>query len=112
MNISYEGIGAQVVTFPMGTCKAGQVCKIGTTGSVDKCSVGDKFCGVMLAGEADMAAVQVEGFIRIGYAGSKPSCGYVNLAADGSGKVIVDSDGREYLVVAVNTADMSVIIKL
>ncbi len=112
MNISYEGIGALVVTFPGGTCRTGQVCKIGIAGGADKCSSGDKFCGVMLAGEGGVSTVQVEGFVQVGYSGTKPSLGYTALAADGTGKVAANANGREYLVVEVDTEEMTAIIKL
>ena len=89
MNISYEGIGELVVTFPIGSGEVGKVCKVGQTGAADKCGIGDAFCGVLLSKESGRAAVQVEGFARVGYSGSKPAHGYVKLAADG--KVTVES---------------------
>ena len=112
MNISYEGIDSMVVTFPIGTCQVGQVCKVGITGGADMCDSGDKFCGVMLSAKTGMAAVQVEGFVRVGYSGSKLAHGYVALAADGNGKVVANSNGREYLVAEVDTQTMTAIIKL
>lgn len=112
MNISYEGIDAVVVTVPVGNCAIGQVCKIGTSGYADQCASGDKFCGVTIHKEPNIATVQVEGFVRVGYSGNKPSCGYVNLVADGNGKVMANSNGREYLVVQVDTKSSTVIIKL
>ena len=112
MNISSEGIGSLVVTFPIGTAKIGHVCKLGSMGTAHECASGDKFCGVLLATETGMAAVQVEGFVRVGYAGSKLSNGYVALTADGTGKVVANSNGREYLVVEVDTQTMTAIIKL
>ena len=112
MNISYEGIGELVVTFPIGSGEVGKVCKVGQTGAADKCGIGDAFCGVLLSKESGRAAVQVEGFARVGYSGSKPAHGYVKLAADGTGKVVVNENGREYLVVESNPSDMTVTIKL
>ena len=112
MNISYEGIGALVVTVPVGTCTIGQVCKIGSNGYADDCGSGEKFCGIVLHKEPNMATVQLEGFVRVGYSGSKLSYGYVNLTADGNGKVVANSNGREYLVVHVDAQNMTAVIKL
>lgn len=112
MKYSYEGIGSLVVTFPAGTASEGQVCKIGQQGRADRCAANEDFCGVVLAEENGMAAVQLEGFAAVTYSGTKPTLGYVSLVADGNGRVLRDESGKEYLVAAVNTAEMKAVIKL
>lgn len=112
MNISYEGIGELVVTVPAGTCKEGQICKIGLQGKADICPANDKFCGLVLAVENGMAAVQVGGFVTVGFSGTKPLPGYVTLAGDGAGNVTQNSAGREYLVVYSSQETMTATIKL
>lgn len=111
MNISYEGIGYLAVTMPAADCAADAVCTVSADGAA-ACDAGEKFCGVAVAVENGMAAVQVEGFVKLGYSGTAPSVGYVSLAADGSGKVAVDPAGNSYLVVAVDTAGQQVVFKL
>jgi hypothetical protein len=112
MNISYEGIGELVVTVPVALCQEGHICRINTDGRAEECDAGEKFCGLVLAEENGTAAVQLEGFIKVGYSGSRPMPGYVTLAGDGNGKVMTSNTGREYLVVASNQDQMEVIIKL
>ena len=112
MSISYEGIGERMVTLPVGTGQDGQVCKVGPYGAADLCANGEKFAGVVVKRDKGMSLVQLEGFVRVGYSGSKPNCGYVSLTSDGSGKVLVNSNGREYLVVQVDASTMTAIIKL
>ena len=111
MNISYEGIGRLTVTMPADNCVAGDVCIITAAGAA-ACSLGGKFCGVVEAVENGMAAVQVEGFVKAKYAGTAPSVGYANLAATGNGGVSANANGDSYLVVAVDTANKQVVIKL
>ena len=112
MNISYEGIGALVVSIPAGNCEAGKVCKVNGVGKADKCAANDKFCGVVLAVEQGMAAVQMEGFVTVGYTGSMPAYGFNTLAADGNGKVMLHSAGREHMVVGINQSEMKITMKL
>lgn len=111
MKISYEGIGYLAVTMPAGNCGPGTVCTVGTDSALN-CPAGTKFCGMVVAVENGMAAVQVDGFVKLGYSGPAPKVGYVDLAADGSGKVAVDPAGNNYLVVDVDTANKQLVMKL
>lgn len=112
MNISFEGIGYLAVTFPAAEDAAGQVCELNADGGVKACSDGNSFIGVMEFVRDGRAAVQVEGFAEVSYTGTNLSLGYTKLTGNGSGGVQLDSDGREYLVVQVNTADKTAVIKL
>lgn len=112
MNISYEGIGHLAVTMPAGECAVGQVCAMGDDGKAAAGAVGGKFCGVVEAVENGMAAVQVAGFVTLGYTDTAPTTGYTTLACDGNGTVAVNSAGNSYLVVAVDTANNLVTFKL
>ena len=112
MNVSYEQIGHLSVTIPAGTCQAGQVCKVGTDGKAASCSAGDRFCGVAEVIRGDYAGVQIHGFAGVSYTGTAPTLGYVNLSANGSGGVKVDSSGVSYLVLEVDTAAKTVTIEL
>lgn len=112
MNISYEQIGHVGVTFPAEGCAAGQVCKMGTAGKVAPCTAGDKFCGVVETVHGSQAGVQLHGFAKVSYTGTAPDMGYTNLSGDGSGGVKVDTAGKSYLVVQVDTAAMTAVIEL
>ena len=48
------------------------------------------------------------GYVELHYTGAAPTVGYAALAADGSGGVKVLEDGREYLVVSVDTEAQTV----
>ena len=110
MNVSFEEIGRLAVTFAHSGVSAGQVCKVAGNGTVAPCADGDKFCGVVEGVRGGHAAVQVAGFVSVGYSGAV-GLGYVNLCANGSGGVKAGT-GREYLVVSVDDAAKTAIIKL
>ena len=112
MNVSYEGVGYLAATFPAGSCVAGQLCKLGTLGMSDKCSEGEAFCGMVEAVEHQRAAVQIEGFVEVSYTGTAPARGYTKLSSNGKGGVKVDSNGKEYLVAEINTAETKITMKL
>ena len=112
MKESYEGIGHLAVTVRANACQAGQVCKFNTQGYVEKCSAGDVFCGVVEAVDRGYAAMQVEGFVTLPYTGTAPGCGLKTLAANGTGGIQVNANGKEFLVVAVDAAKSQATIKL
>lgn len=111
MNISYEGIGHMAVTFPAGSCAAGQVCKLDSSGCA-ACSAGERFCGVVETLNGSQAGVQIHGFVTVGYTGTAPAAGYAGLSANGSGGVKADSAAHTYLVAAVDTANATVTFEL
>lgn len=112
MKICFDGIGHESVTFPAGTCRAGALCKLDATGKATLCTAGDRFCGMAEVVENGMAAVQLHGFVTVGYTGTAPAAGYANLSADGNGGVKTDSAGATYLVASVNTAEKTAVIEL
>jgi hypothetical protein len=59
-----------------------------------------------------LAAVQVGGFAKVAYSGTTPSLGFAKLASDGNGGVAVNSNGQEYLVMALDEANKHITIKL
>lgn len=130
MNISFEGIGAWSATFANGGVTEGQVVKLSAAGTAAACAAGDAFCGVAGAVRGDVCGVQMGGLVQVKYSGDTvPAVGYTSLTADGLGGVCVpaaptntqtaenaetaaaDAD-RYYLVVDVNTADATCVIKL
>lgn len=113
MNVSFEQIGHLSVTLPADTCKAGQVCKVGSAGKAVACTAGDRFCGLTETVRGGFAGVQVHGFITVPYTGTAPATGYAKLVANGTGGVKVDAtNGYSYLTVAVNSTASTVTICL
>lgn len=105
--IQYQGIGAVVITAMNSNAKVGNVCKYTDNHQVAAVGDGDGFHGVCIFEKNGEASVQVKGFVTTGYTGTAPSVGYGALAADGNGGVKT-ADGREYLITAVDTTDMTV----
>jgi hypothetical protein len=59
--------------------------------------------------DSDVIVGRIRGFVTVAYSGSAPSAGIQKLEADGAGGVRVDADnGREYLVVDVDTTNTTV----
>lgn len=65
---------------------------------------GEKFMGVCTHTADISASVLLSGFVKVSYTGEAPTYGYNKLAGNGSGGVKKDADGREILVVCVDTA--------
>lgn len=107
MKVSFEGIGEQVISFAAasGTAK-NEFVKISANGTVAKCSADDVFAGYCINVDGGFADVKTAGYTEVGYSGeTAPSLGFCKLLAAGSGKVTADSDGREYLVLKVDTTN-------
>lgn len=114
MSVSYGEIGRVCATFAQGTgVVKDQVCKISASGEVAKCSAGDKFCGVAVSPRGNHVGVVVGGFVTVPYTGTAPTVGFATLAANGTGGVKVDAtNGRQILVVSVDTAALTVTMYL
>lgn len=112
MYYSYEGLGESTITFPAGEgAAAGKPAMLNASGeAVPAESV---FCGVLTEVRGDVAAVQIAGFVRLPYTGTKPTPGYQTLIADGAGGVKIDSSaatGRSYLVLCADDAEVGFIL--
>ena len=114
MNISFDGIGQNVVTFRAAEgLEAGEVCKVTASGTVGACSAGERFCGVVDHLEGDgAAAVILAGFVTVPYTGSAPAVGYDKLAAGDGGAAAANDAGGEYLVADVDTENLTVTLML
>ena len=122
MELSYEGIGQVAATFETQAVQEdddklaiGDVVALTAGGTVGFGTAGAAPCGVVLTLEKDQkAAVQVDGFATVAYTGSAaPAVGWTGLAVDGAGGVqAASSGGRSCLVVRVDTAAKTAVIKL
>ena len=113
MNISIKGYGENAATFRVqGLVCAGHTVKVSDNLTVSPCEEADKFMGVALNVKGEYACVQSEGSVELDYSGTAPVAGYCMLAADGKGGIAVNENGREYLVVSVDTAKSKAVIIL
>ncbi len=110
--IGFEGIGAEYATFvgPEGldSTVEGAVVKMDSTSKVALAGSDDVFHGVIIKVEKDEAlGVQIGGYVEVVYNGTTaPTVGWCKLSANSVNGVKVDDvNGREYLVVTVNTTD-------
>ena len=104
MTASFNGFNEQCATFECASGVAkGKVVMVTANGKVSAPTSG-AFCGVCVNTREGYAAVQLAGYARVGYTGSL-SAGYQKLSASTGSKVVADStNGREFLVVDVDTA--------
>lgn len=102
MNVSFNGFGENVLTFEAsGTIAAQSPVMVTDNGKVAAAS--GVFCGICTAVRNGYAAVQVKGYVTVPYSGTAPTVGFVKLKG-ADGKAVVDAaNGREYLVIDVDT---------
>ena len=109
MAISFDAIGEKYVTFlAEDTANEGAVCKVSADGAVGGCAQGEVFCGVITQVRGGTASVLMGGYTELPYSGPAPAVGYGRLAANGEGGVQVGENGREYLIVRVDSANGTV----
>lgn len=111
--VSFEEIGSVAATFYAGEgVVPGQVVQVSAGETVAGCTDGGRFCGVAVSTSQDgCCGVQVLGFAQVPVSGGVTP-GWAKLAADGLGGVRADADGREYLVVSVDTAEGCAVVLL
>ena len=122
MELSYEGIGQVAATFETQAVQEdgkalaiGDVVALTAGGTVGFGTAGAAPCGVVLTLEGDQkAAVQVGGFVQVAYTGdTAPALGWTALGVNGTGGVqTVSTGGRDCLVVQVDAAAKTAVIKL
>ncbi len=116
MSISFEGIGQVLATFEVEeNVMEGSVVTVTSDGTVGLGQAGSLFCGVLARNEEDgCGAVQIEGMASVSYSGpAAPAVGFEMLACDGEGGVkTVESGGFVYLVISVDEASKTAVIKL
>lgn len=87
--VSFEEIGCVTATFLAGEgVKKGMAVNVAAEATVNVCTEGSPFCGVVLDTAADgVASVQVGGFATLPVSGEGVAPGWVELTADGLGGV-------------------------
>ena len=109
MSVSFGGMGEMFATFKTdGTAEAGKAVQMQDNDTVAVCGAGGKFIGIAADTAGDgYATVQLKGYTEMAYAGTAPTVGFCSLAGAAEG-VAVSENGREYLVVRVDTANKTV----
>ena len=125
MDICFEGVGQVAATFQVeGEVQPGMAVTLTDYGTVGLGDDGDMPCGVALGSARGGAiAVQIGGAAKVGYSGTAPAVGWQELSCDGKGGVKVVSkavaastetaaDGLKCLVLAVDEAEKTAVVKL
>lgn len=114
MEFSFEGIGQVAATFAAAEgLQPGMAVTLTADSTVGLGKAGDAPCGMVLSTKNGMAAVQISGMAKVGYSGTAPAIGHATVGVDGNGKIkTVTSGGLGCLIVSVNTADSTAVIKL
>lgn len=106
MNSNFTGFNTKEVTLAVsGNVTAGAPVKLTAGGDAAPCASAEKFCGICSAVREGYASVIMTGYAVASYSGTAPSVGFNKLAANGNGSVTVNENGKEYLVVSVDTTE-------
>lgn len=109
MNSNFTGFNTKEVTLAVsGNVTEGAPVKLTADGGCAPCASAEKFCGICSAVREGYASVVITGYAAASYSGAAPSVGFSKLAANGNGGVSVNENGREYLVVGVDTTENTI----
>ena len=117
-DIDNKGIGEKtVVTMASGLTRGtdeGKPVKISASNTVALAGDNELFHGIVKTIEKDgKCGVALDGVQTVPYSGTAPGLGLIKLEADGAGNVKVDAtNGREHVVLAVDTTNTLVTFKL
>lgn len=104
MSVSFGGFNANTATFKIGsTIAAGTPVEMDGGGKVKASADGKAFCGIAAASDDAYASVQLSGAVTVKCSGTAPAAGYAKLASDGKGVKADTTNGREYLVLEVDS---------
>ncbi len=108
MSVSFGGFNENTATFKVTENIAKNTAvKMSASNTVAACSGSEAFIGFVTECGGGYAGVQLSGTVKATYSGSAPAIGFTKLAGNGD-KVTASESGREYLVVAVDTAAKTV----
>lgn len=108
--IGFDGAGSLDITFAseLDSTLEGKAAKVSANKKVVVPADDDVIHGkIIKVGKDGASTVQIKGYVEFEYSTSTvPTAGYCKLVADASGGVKVDStNGREYLVLSIDTAN-------
>jgi len=108
MKVSFEGIDENIVTFYNNKDKgaeSGAPVRMSAACEAAQCADGERFFGVAVAGDTEFVAVQIKGYVEMGFTGTAPGIGFGKLAANGTGGVKTADAGSEFLIIDVDTTN-------
>ena len=112
MNISFEGIGREIVTvYTRGPLKEGDLCYFYSDKTVVRASENDTFSGkVIRVYEDATASVQIKGYIEVPYtdATTPSTLDMQKYVCTNESAIHRSDEGRGYLVVSQNTEKKTV----
>lgn len=105
--ISYKGYDTQVITIHKSSdnLQAGEAVYIDLNGNAARPTSGVHFVGVCCAVRGENVSVQTEGYVEAEYTGTAPTHGFVQLVADGNGKIKVNNSDPKCIYRKVLTVD-------
>ena len=103
MNVCFNGYNEGIATFEAdSTVKTGMPVEMSANGKV-KATNSTAFCGICVGVRDGYAAVQLNGYIKVKYTGTL-NVGYSKISGSSDGKIQADTtNGRDILVVDVDT---------
>lgn len=102
MKTSFIGFNEQIASFEAASgVEKGKVVGVTANGKVGAVTSG-AFCGVCRGVKNDIAAVQLHGYAKVAYTGSL-SVGYQKIAATTGSKIAADANGKEFLIIDVDS---------
>ena len=110
MNVSFEGVNEQVLSFKSASSTngtlVGKPVKMSANFTVAGCSANDVFAGICIHDADGFADVQTCGYVECAYTGdTAPAVGYGLLACASASAVAAAEAGREVLVLKVDTTN-------
>ena len=100
MNIGFSGFGENVITFEADPTldTAGVAVTLTSQGKAKKAEADDTICGYAVNLRSDLCGVQVKGYVCMAQDGGVTP-GVRKLSVDDEGRVTLNENGREFLVV-------------
>ena len=112
MNVSFEGVNEQVLSFKSATGDAaaekGKFAAMSDNFTVAVCAANSVFVGMCINKVDNFADIMTRGYMECKYSGTAPKLGYVKLACASADTVASADAGREVLVLKVDTANKTV----
>lgn len=110
MNVSFEGINEQVLSFKSASetngALVGKPVKMSANFTVAGCSANDVFAGICIHDADGFADVMTHGYVECAYLGTTaPAVGFALLDCASASAVEAAEAGREVLVLKVDTTN-------
>ncbi len=109
MSVAFGGFNENTATFKTASeIEVGTPVAMSGNGTVKACASGSAFCGIATSSDNSYVSVQLSGTVTLPYTGTAPAVGYSELSSGGTGVKADSTNGREYLVLSVDTAQKTV----